>query len=120
MLPKKNRADKKAIEKIFKEGRFVNSPNLTLKFVYLPLHDSPQVSALVPKTAVKKASARNLLRRRAYEVLKKYIQQLPAQFTGALVFGKRSAAVFGGRKTKIYNPIQNLEHELTIILNKLH
>ncbi|MEI8270808.1 MAG: ribonuclease P protein component, partial [bacterium] len=63
MLSKKNRVNKKLIDKIFKEGRFVNSPNLTLKFIK---EESlyPKIAFISPKTASKKAVDRNLLRRR--------------------------------------------------------
>ena len=33
MLKKKNRADTKTVDKIFKEGRFLNSQSLTFKFI---------------------------------------------------------------------------------------
>lgn len=130
MLPKKNRADRKAVEKIFKEGRFVNSQNLTLKFIIdkeakpgLPGFASlsfPQISFVVPKTVSKKAVIRNLLRRRGYAVLKPYLGTFPAGFTGVFLFGKKSKDIFGGRKNKTRNPIQDLENEIKIILNKIH
>ena len=127
MLPKKNRADRKSVERIFKEGRYVNSNNLTLKFI-LP-HPSPllikervfpQISFVVPKTVSKKAVVRNLLRRRGYAVLKPYLSTFPVGFTGVFLFGKKSKDIFGGRKNKTRNPIQDLENEIKIILNKLH
>ena len=41
-------------------------------------------------------------------------------FVGAFIFGKKSAEVFGGRKNKKYNPIQNLENEINNILSKIY
>ncbi len=135
MLPKKNRADRKTVENIFKTGRFVNSQNLSLKFILdplalqaLPLSRGREVriSFIAPKTASKKAVDRNLLRRRGYAVLKKYFKKFPAGFSGAFVFGKKSMEVFGGRKlarrggSKNYNPINNLEKEIENILNKIN
>ncbi len=130
MLPKKNRLDRNMVEKIFKEGRFVNSANLSFKFILPPrLPTSPQpspcqgeggrISFITPKTASKKAVVRNLLRRRGYNVLKKHFSIFPAGFAGAFIFGKKSVVVFGGRKNKIYNPIQNLEAEVKNILSKI-
>ncbi len=126
MLPKKNRADRKTVEKIFKEGRFVNSSNLTLKFVLshpnsllIKERGFPQISFLSPKTASKKAVVRNLLRRRGYAILSKHFGKFPVGFLGAFIFGKKSVEVFGGRKNKKYNPILNLDLEVKTILTKL-
>ena len=119
MLPKKNRADKKLIETIFKNGKFINSPNLTLKYVDAHLNIS-QIGFVVPKTVAKRAVDRNLLKRRGYSVFKRYLDQPPVGFKGAFIFGKKSLSFFGGRKTKKYNPIQNLENEIKIILNKIN
>jgi ribonuclease P protein component len=120
MLPKKNKADKKAIEKIFKEGKFVNSPNLTLKFVILKEKAlTPRVSFITPKIVSKKAVCRNLLRRRGYFVVKNYISHLPKGFIGAIVFGKKSTTLFGGRKNKVRNPTKALEEEVKMVLNKI-
>lgn len=118
MLLKKNRADRKAVEKIFKEGKFVNSQNLTLKFIKTE-SVYPQISFVAPKTVSKKAVIRNLLRRRGYAVLKPYLNTFPAGFTGIFVFGKKSKDIFGGKKNKTTNPIQNLNEEIKVILSKL-
>ena len=122
MFPKKNRVDRKTIEKIFKEGKFVNSPNLTLKFIKNKLTQGslpPRISFITPKTVSKKAVDRNLLRRRGYAVLKKYFNQLPVDLIGVFVFGKKSKSIFGAKKTKKYNPIFNLDSEIKNIINKL-
>jgi|SRR3989344_2205506 len=87
MLPKENRADKKAIEKIFKEGKFINSPNLTFKFI-LSRNNAKRISFIVPKTVAKLATKRNLLRRRGYSALEKHINHFPAGLTGAFIFKK--------------------------------
>ena len=120
MLPKTNRADKKAIERIFKEGRFISSPNLTLKFINSKSPETSKISFISPKTTSKKAVVRNLLRRRGYAVLEKHFDSFPSGLLSAFIFGKKGEKVFGGRKNKDYNPIQNLENEIKIILNKLH
>jgi len=121
MFSKKNRTNKKEVERIFKVGRFVGTTNLTLKFIKNSEKTSPKVSFIVPKTVAKKAVDRNLLRRRGYVVLEKYLQRLPVGFLGAFVFGKKSKEVFGGRNKKtIQNSSskQNLENEIKILLNK--
>ncbi|MEI7765141.1 MAG: ribonuclease P protein component [bacterium] len=118
MLSKKNRADKRLIDKIFKEGKFVNSPNLTLKFINTK-EGNVKISFITPKTVSKRAVDRNLLRRRGYVILKKHLSLFPIGFIGAVIFGKKSMVFFGGRKNKTKNPNQNLEKEINIILNKL-
>ncbi|MFA6586134.1 MAG: ribonuclease P protein component [Candidatus Paceibacterota bacterium] len=119
MFPKKNRNDRKTIEQIFKSGRFVNSSNLTFKFVKTN-DNQRKISFITPKTVSKSAVVRNLLRRRGYAVLKKYFETFPIGFIGVFVFGKKSKEIFGGKKNKTYNPILNLENEIKIILNKIN
>ena len=119
MLPKNNTADRKTVEEIFKKGRFLNSTNLSLKFFIDSEKKGITISCITPKTASKKAVVRNLLRRRGYVVIKKHLQSFPTGFTGALVFGKKSNEAFGGVKTKLRSPIQNLEHEFNSILSKI-
>ncbi|MFA5932101.1 MAG: ribonuclease P protein component [Candidatus Paceibacterota bacterium] len=123
MLPKKNRADKKAVEKIFKEGKFVNSPNLTFKFVIRGENDflmsnteasyslrksfSPRVSVVVPKSVAKLAVKRNSLRRLLYSILIKYIKDLPVSLVGVFIFKKAE------------NDVTILENEIKTIFNKI-
>lgn len=119
MLSKINRSDRRDIERIFEFGRFVNSQNLSLKF--LPERTkSKKISFIVPKIVSKKAVVRNLLRRRGYAVLKKYFSHIPFGFIGVFIFGKKSIIFFGKRKTKTYNPILNLENEIKNILTKIN
>ena len=120
MLPKKNRVGKKAIEEIFKSGKFINSANLTLKYIGNLGLGNPQVSFIVPKTVTKKAVIRNLLRRRGYFVLKKYLSRVPNGFSGVIIFNKKAVEIFGGRKNKLKNPIENLDNEIKTILNKIN
>ncbi len=120
MLSKKNRTDKKAVEKIFKKGVFLGSDNLILKYTKEDSQNKPQISFIAPKGVAKKAVDRNKLRRRGYSILRKYMQHFPLSFSGAFVFGKNSVALFGGRKNKIKNPSQDLEKEIIIILKRLH
>ena len=119
MFPKKNRLDRKTIEQIFKSGIFVNSPNLTIKFLKTQ-GKIKRVSFVTPKTVSKKAIVRNLLRRRGYSVLKKYFEAIPIGFLGVFIFGKKSKEIFGGKRTKTFNPILNLENEIKNIFNKIN
>jgi len=125
MISKQNRVDKKLIDQIFKTGRFISSSNLTFKFTSSPTpllikeRGATKIAFIVSKTVSKKAVVRNLLRRRGYFILKKYIKQFPVGISGAFIFGKKSFELFGKRKSKIYNPIQNLELEIKAIINRL-
>lgn len=106
MLPKKNRADKKSVERIFKEGRFVNSPNLSFKFIVNNSSKEKKVSFIVPKSVTKEATKRTYLRRRGYIILKKYFSELPLGVSAVFIF-----------KRAITSPL--LEEEIKTILRKL-
>ena len=118
MLPKKNRADKKQIEEIFKKGKFINSPNLTFKFIVRATcrtcgnsHMSdmwPQISFIAPKSVAKLAVKRNLLRRRGYSALAKHLDQFPDGLLGVFIFKKP------------LNSVLEIENEIKTILNKIN
>lgn len=108
MLPKKNRADKKTIRKIFKEGGFVSSPSLNFKYVLNTDKKNSRISFVVPKSLIKSAVERNLLRRRGYSALTKQIKNFSTGLVGAFVFRKPE------------NSILILENEIKTILHKIH
>ncbi len=108
MLLKKNRADKKAVEKIFKEGKFINSPTLTFKFILGGGLHTPRISFIAPKNIAKLAVKRNLLRRRGYSVLKKYLKDFPLGLVGVFIF------------KKFEDNVLVLENEIKTILYKIH
>lgn len=107
MLPKKNRADKKLVEKIFKNGIFINSSGLSLKHLLENKSTLPRVSFIAPKTVSKKAVVRNLLRRRGYVILKKYFNKIPNGFSGIFIFKKNIT-------------LSEIENEIKKILNKIN
>lgn len=115
MLSKKNRADKKMVEMIFKacppngkEGKVFNFPNLSFKFTLNNSLISTRISFIVPKSVAKLAVNRNLLRRRGYAVLKKYIDQFPSTLVGVFIF------------KKYQNDILILENEIKNALSKIN
>lgn len=108
MLLKKNRADKKTVEKIFKEGKFINSPNLTFKFFITKNSVLPRISFIVPKNIAKLAVKRNLLRRRGYSALKRFLKDLPFGLSGVFIFKKDQ------------NDILILENEIKKIFTKIN
>ncbi len=108
MLPKRNRVDKKNVEKIFKEGKFVGSPSLTFKFILANDSTPPRVSFIAPKSIARSAVKRNLLRRKGYSALEKYIKQFPAGILGVFVFKRPE------------EDILKIEYEIKSVLNKIH
>ncbi len=122
MLPKKNRANKKEFDLIFKNGKFVSSPNLTLKYIknienvgFL----SYKFAFVVPKTVSKKAVERNSLKRKGFSLLNDILKEKPLKIGAIFIFGKKSFEFFGGNKTKDKNPRENLKKEILFLLNKI-
>ena len=107
MLKKINRADRKTVESIFREGKFLNSLNLTFKFLKT-VQNGRKISILVPKSVVKSAVKRNLLRRLGYKALEKYIAGFPAGLRGVFVF------------KKYQNDVLTLENEIKTALAKIN
>ena len=108
MLPKKNRAEKKDIDLLFKEGSILASPVLVFRFILTKKNSTPRISFIAPKSVAKLAVKRNLLRRRGYTVLKKYIGEFPFGAVGALTFKKYEENT------------QTLSNEIKNILAKLN
>lgn len=107
MLKKINRADRKTVETIFREGKFLNSLSLTFKFLK-NTQNSRKISVLVPKSVAKLAVKRNLLRRLGYRALEKHIQSSPAGITGVFIF------------KKYQDDILVLENEIKDIFSKIN
>jgi ribonuclease P protein component len=107
MLLKKNRASTKEVEKIFNDGRFINASFLTFKFLITQSKER-KISVIAPKSVAKLAVKRNLLRRRGYTALKKYLDQFPAGILGVFVF------------RKYQDDISILENEIKNILAKIN
>jgi len=96
------------IEKIFKDGHFINSSVLTFKFILNNNSAAPRISFIAPKNIARLATARNLLRRQGYSALKKYLKDFPSGLVGAFVFKKPE------------ENISILENEIKTILHKVH
>jgi ribonuclease P protein component len=107
MLPKANRAGTKEIDKIFKEGSFLNSPSLTFKY-FKNSGKEVKISFIAPKSVAKLAVKRNMLRRLGYKALEKHISRFPLGITGAFVF------------KKYQDDILTIEDEIKNILGKIN
>jgi ribonuclease P protein component len=122
MLPKKNRANKKEFDLIFKNGKFVFSPNLTMKYVKNSENEdflSCKFAFVVPKTVSKKAVERNSLKRRGFNALRDILKEKTLKINAIFMFNKKSLDFFKGNKKKNYNPTENLKKEVLFLLNKL-
>lgn len=107
MLPKKNRAGTREIDAIFKKGKILASSSLTFKY-FKNGGKGIKISFLAPKSVAKLAVKRNLLRRRGYFALEKYIGLFPAPITGVFIFKKYQEDVL------------TLENEIKNILAKIN
>lgn len=108
MLPKKSKVGTKEVERIFKEGRFVGSSNLTFKYKLKGGATAPKISFIVPKSVAKLAIQRNLLRRRGYSALKNSLILFPASLIGVFIF------------KKYQDDVSILENEIKNVLNKIN
>jgi ribonuclease P protein component len=111
MTPKKNRLEIRAVKKVFAEGRFLSTPYFTFKFIQARQDKgptNPQISFIVPKSVAKLAVKRNLLRRRGYSALRKYLPVFPRGMQAVLVFKKQETDIL------------TIENEIKKILDRLH
>lgn len=108
MLLKKNKADKKTIEKIFKVGKTINSSLFVFKFILNKSSLQSHFSFIVPKNIVKLAVKRNLLKRKGYFALEKNIKQFPFGIWCVFIFKKKEENIL------------KIEHEIKNILNKIN
>lgn len=87
MLSAKNRADKKLLIKILKEGKSFFSNNILLKT--LPVNQNNSVFAfVVPAKTIKKATDRNKLKRRVRHIVKTSLEEIK-KGVGVIVFLKK-------------------------------
>jgi ribonuclease P protein component len=108
MLPKRNRASTKEVDKIFKEGKFFVSSSLTFKYFKKYNKKEVKISFIVPKNVAKLAVKRNFLRRLGYRVLEKNLHYFPIGLLGVFIFKKYQDDFF------------ILENEIKNILSKIN
>lgn len=108
MLPKKSRVNKKDIDFLFKEGNSIHSSSLNFKFILTTDTTLPRISFITPKSVAKLAVKRNLLRRRGYDALRKYIHSFPLGLIGAFIF------------KRYQDDVPMIENEIKTILSKIN
>ena len=73
MLPSGARVTTELFKEVFSKGKVYTTPLFSVRIYENPTLSGPLFSFVVPKTVHKKAVKRNLLRRRAYSAVQKYL-----------------------------------------------
>jgi ribonuclease P protein component len=107
MLRKINRVSSKDVDLIFKIGRFITSPYFTFKFI-INNDKNRKISFICPKNVAKLAVRRNLLRRRGYTAMAKYVDLFPLGVCGVFIF------------KKYQDDLLVIEDEIKKVLNKIN
>src|SRR3989344_7212904 len=109
MLPRGYKIKKEEIPSIIKKGRNFSSSIFNLKFLPSPAGNKALFSVVVPKTVAKKATDRNIIKRRAFEAIKK---NLPFPVAGYFIFFSKKEA----EKSSFSLINKDISHILQIIL----
>lgn len=108
MLPKNQRVQQSAFLEVLKGGKSVYAPYLTLKFLKGKQRQESKFSFVVSRAVTKKASDRNLLKRRGYYIIRKHKEDIIDSVTATFFF-KRAGVKFS---------FKDLEREILFLLKK--
>lgn len=119
MIPKRNRVNTKLIDLIFKEGNCLFSNNINLKFFFNKENPDIKVAFITPKSTFKKASERNLFRRKGYSLIYKHLNNIPKGFSGAFIFNPKSKnnLIFVGENKN--SSLSGLEKDIIYLIDKI-
>ena len=106
MLPKRKRLSRQLIENVIRKGQATSSKHLTLK--YLPFSGLSLFSFVVSIRVNKKATTRNLLKRRSRHIIRKHSQKIKDGYAYVIIFKVASVSV----------PFQELETETISLFKK--
>lgn len=120
MLLKENKLDSKNIEQIFKEKNFLNSKNLTLKFLIKKNSKVKKMAFVVGKNLIKSAVKRNFLKRTGFLVLKDFLEQFPNGFLGVFILNKNIKIDNLKDKNNLLTFREDLKREILFFLNKIN
>lgn len=108
MLPKKERLTREDFNRFFSAGKRTHFPDFQLIYApYTTLH----VSVVVSKKISKRAVVRNKLRRRVYDLVRRYRDS--EGVTGVYIFIIKSDALkksFGALQTDVTKALQKVKH----------
>ncbi len=108
MLPKNNRIKRAVFDEAFQKGKSVYSPFLNLKFHKAEAGSPAKFSFVTSKNVSKKASDRNLLRRRGYSVIKDNSLKIKDSFE----------CIFFFKKDSMKMSFKDLEKDILFLLKK--
>jgi ribonuclease P protein component len=88
MLPRKKRLSAKAFEEILEKGRTFHAPYISCRLYRLQDGEDNRFSFSVSKKIEKKATKRNLMRRRLAAIALRHKNLFPAGYAG-IIFAKK-------------------------------
>lgn len=110
MLPKEQRIDRQFFKKVWGQGKRFNTSYFSLVLLSGLPFERPKVSFVVPKDVCKKATDRNLLRRRGYAVFRELSRDFSVK--------KGVACVVVAKKTVARLPFFYLKKEMQNLFQK--
>ena len=90
MFSRTARVSVEKFNQVLEKGRVVHSPFFVLRFISNDVGPKARLAAIAPQKTFRTAVSRNRTRRRIYEAVKPFYEQLPQHCT-LLVFAKNPA-----------------------------
>ena len=118
MLPKRQKVPRRLFIEALTKGRSIHSKYLSLRFLKSKELKQSRFSFIVSSKVSKKATVRNLLKRRGYYIVRKNKKNISDQFIFLFFFSAKSGSAFGGKKTKTTDPFKELEREILTLFKK--
>jgi ribonuclease P protein component len=106
MLPKKERLSREEFNRFFSLGKRVHSPAFQVVYVS---HEKLHASVVVPKKVAKSAVKRNVIRRRIYDIVRRYRDEA----------GIRGVYIFLVKPPAVGMPYETLKQEVHSIIKKI-
>ncbi len=106
MLPRKERLSRQEFNRFFSLGKRLHSPGLTAVYA---AHPALHVSVVVPKKVSPKAVQRNKIRRRIYDIVRRYRTER----------GTRGVFIFITKPAAAGAPYAELQKEVHSLLSRI-
>ncbi|MFA6397863.1 MAG: ribonuclease P protein component [Candidatus Paceibacterota bacterium] len=107
MLPKEKRVPRATFSEVFKKGKIIHSPFLTLRFIKKEPENS-RFSFVISSSVSKRAVDRNYLKRIGYNIIQNNLKTIKNSYICTFFFKKE------GKNLKF----KELEKEINFLLNK--
>ncbi len=82
MLSRRKKVSSRLFGEVIKRGRSLHAPHIYLKVAPLSKDGMTKFSVTIPKKIEKRATKRNLVKRRIYSVVREYIKRVPENYAG--------------------------------------